>query len=110
MNLLATLQVMAGFVLIIFVPGLLLTFIFFPKIKLTNQDRQDKTPATPLDWFERILLSLAFSLATVPLVLFLLNRLGMKITQLNAVIAVGAFILLELAFLAIKYYSKKSTK
>jgi uncharacterized membrane protein len=108
MSILSILQLILAFVFIIFVPGLILTFIFFPRSKPASQDIQDTTRFTQLDWLERILLSMGFSLAGVPLVLFLLNWLGVRITQMSIVVSISLLILLELAYLGTKYYFKKS--
>ena len=60
-----------------------MTFVFFP-IKKQNEKE--------IDVIERIALSFALSIAVVPLLVFYLNLIGMKINALNVVLIV-AFII-----------------
>jgi|GEM_PF-5938652 len=64
----------ASYVLI--VPGLALSFAFFRRHEI--------------DVIERIGVSLALSVSVVPLIVFYLNLIGVKITQVNVVIEIGS--------------------
>jgi uncharacterized membrane protein len=64
---------------VLFLPGLVLSFAFFPR----------KT----VDVIERVAVSFALSIAVVPLVGFYLNMLGVKISRLNVLLEVAGIIL-----------------
>jgi len=94
MNIFNMLKIIAGFILIIFLPGFLMSLIIIPSGKAMN-------------WMERILLSLGLSMALVPLVLFFVNMAGIKITPLSVSISVCAIITIEVFYLSTKFYFKK---
>jgi len=71
-------RIVFGSVYVLFLPGLVLTFAFFKKKEI--------------DVIERIALSFALSIAVVPLLVFYLNLLGMKINILNTILVI-AFII-----------------
>jgi len=71
-------RIIFGSLYILFLPGLALSFAFFKKDEI--------------DIIERIALSFALSIAVVPLVVFYLNLIGMKITALNVSLVVAAII------------------
>lgn len=110
MNSLSLLRIISGFIYIIFIPGFLFTIILFPVKKQENRDLGLQQPDKKLDWFDRILLSFAFSAAVVPLTLFFLSKLGMKINQLNVIITTLMIITLEVIYIFFKnkLKSKKS--
>ncbi|MBN2094787.1 MAG: DUF1616 domain-containing protein [Candidatus Aenigmarchaeota archaeon] len=77
---------------ILFMPGLSLSFAFFPK-------------RGEIDWIERIALSFGLSIATLPLLVFHANfLLGIKINLLNV-----AILNLALATLGYLIYLKRSS-
>jgi len=78
----------------LFLPGFIISFIVFP--------------SPEIDWIERIALSFALSIAIVPLVVFYLNLIRIKIDVLNSFLEIAAIILASLIVLYIK--SKKSIK
>jgi uncharacterized membrane protein len=59
-----------GIIYVLFLPGFVLSFVIF-------------RPANETDWIERIVLSLALSIAVVPLIVFYLYSAGISISQLN---------------------------
>jgi len=67
-------RIVFGSFYILFLPGLVLTFAFFGKKEI--------------DIIERIALSFALSIAVVPLLVFYLNLIGMKIDVLNVILVV----------------------
>lgn len=67
-------RIIFGSFYILFLPGLVLTFAFFRKKEI--------------DIIERIALSFALSIAVVPLLVFYLNLIGMKIDVLNVILVV----------------------
>jgi len=83
-------RIVFGSVYVLFLPGLVLTFAFFK--------------GREIDIIERVALSFALSIAIVPLLVFYLNLIGMKINALNASLVV-AFIIL--AGLGVIYWQKK---
>ncbi len=70
-------RVVFGSIYVLFLPGFLITWIIFPKNK-----------ANGIDWLERIALSFALSIAIVPLVVFYLNLIGLKISALMSFLTV----------------------
>mgnify|MGYP001559737728 CR=1 FL=1 len=52
-----------------------------------------------IDWIERIALSFALSIAIVPLVVFYLNLIGIKINLLNSFLTILGIIILSLIIL-----------
>jgi uncharacterized membrane protein len=80
-------------VYVLFIPGLLLSFLFFrPK---------------QIDIIERIALSFALSIAVVPLLVFYTNLIGVKITQLSVALQILALICILWIALGIKYMIMK---
>ena len=77
-------RIIFGSVFVLFLPGFLLTYAFFP-IKKEDQ----------IDWLERIALSFALSIAVVPLVVFYLNLVGLKISTLNTFLVVLGIIIVS---------------
>ena len=88
-------RIFFGSFYVLFLPGLVMTFAFFPA---KNQGEKE------IDIIERIALSFALSVAIVPLLVFYLNLVGIKINILNVSLVI-AFIIL--AGLAIIYWQKK---
>jgi len=87
-------RIVFGSLYILFLPGLVLTFAFF----------RDKE----IDIIERIALSFALSIAVVPLLVFYLNLIGMKIDVINVVLVVAIVILGGIG--AIFWKKKKNRK
>ncbi|MDD5638482.1 MAG: DUF1616 domain-containing protein [Candidatus Pacebacteria bacterium] len=71
-------RIVFGSVYILFLPGLVLTFAFFREKEI--------------DIIERIALSFALSIAVVPLLVFYLNLIGMKIDVINIVLVVAIIV------------------
>ena len=67
-----TLRAVFGSVLVLFVPGFVIVKLYFKEI----------------DIIERIALSFALSIAIVPLTVFYLNKLGMRINTLNSFLSI----------------------
>jgi hypothetical protein len=67
-SLLEGFRIVFGSVYVLFVPGFILSYVFFLK---------------EIDFLERIALSFALSIAVVPLMVFYLNLIGMKINTLS---------------------------
>lgn len=89
-----SLKIVFGSVYVLFLPGLVLSYIFFKK--------------NEIDIIERIALSFALSIAVVPILVFYLNLIGMKINALNAFLIVNFIIIVALA--AIWWQREKGKK
>ena len=101
MTILSILRIIGGSIYVLFLPGFILTYVFFQK--------KDKE----IDWLERITLSLALSIAVVPIVVFLMSFIGLKVTALNVAIEILWIILLSVGWLFFKksvYYQKMFEK
>ena len=70
------------------VSGYFLTYAFFPK--------------KDIDFIERLALSFALSIAIVPLLVFYLNMLGMKINLISSFLTVLAIIIITIIFIIIR--------
>ena len=75
-----SLRITLGTPYVLFLPGYIISYIFFKKI----------------DIIERIALSFALSIAIVPLVIFYLNLLGMKINLLSSILTIAGIIIISL--------------
>ena len=84
---LESLRITLGTPYVLFLPGYIISFIFFKKI----------------DIIERIALSFALSIAIVPLIIFYLNLIGMKINLLSSVLTIAGIIAISLLILKKKY-------
>lgn len=76
-------RVVFGSFYILVLPGLVLTYVVFGS-------RQ-------IDMIERIVLSFALSISVVPLLVFYLNRIGVKINFLNVCLEIFGLLALSLA-------------
>ena len=89
-------RIVFGSVYVLFLSGFILTYIFFPKTKDFDSKREEKGE---IDWIERMALSFALSIAVVPLVVFYLNLIGIKINLLNSFLTILGIILVSLGIL-----------
>jgi len=78
---------------VLFLPGYVISFLFFKKNKI--------------DIIERIALSFALSIAIVPLLIFYLNLIGMKINTLSSALTIAGIIIVGLVLLKVKWKGKK---
>lgn len=91
MPILDAFRIVFGSVYVLFIPGYIISFIFFKN---------------EIDLLERIALSFALSIAIVPLIIFYLNLIGLKISALNSFLTILGIILISLAILL--WYPKKA--
>lgn len=82
------LRVLLGSIYVLFLPGFALTFLLFKEKELNK--------------IERLALSLGFSVAVVPLLTFLLSRLGLSLDAKNIFFEILAFLILVALGIAIK--------
>lgn len=87
-DMLSSLRIVLGSIFVLFVPGFIISFIFFKKDKI--------------DIIERIALSFALSIAIVPLAVFYLNLVGVKINLLNSFLTILGIIIISLVILKLK--------
>ena len=86
-------RIVFGSVYVLFLPGFVLSYLFFPKTR--EFDSKVKENGT-IDWIERIALSFALSIAVVPLVVFYLNLIGVKINLLNSFFTILGILIISL--------------
>lgn len=96
MPFLQALRIVFGSVYVLFLPGFILTYIFFPKTKELSFKHKEEGR---IDWIERIALSFALSIAIVPLVVFYLNKIGIKINFLNSFLTISFIIIISIIIL-----------
>ena len=93
-------RIVFGAVYVLFLPGFIISFIFFPK---TNEKKE-------IDWLERIALSFALSIAIIPLVVFYLNLAGIRINLLNTSLIILGVIAVSLVILKFRNKHTKPKK
>jgi len=82
---LESLRIVFGSLFALFLPGFVVVHLFFKNV----------------DIIEKIALSFALSIAIVPLTIFYLNKLGMKINTINSILTIIGIILI--AFIIKKF-------
>ena len=86
-------RIVFGSIYVLFLPGFIISYIFFPKTgSLDNKNEKD---SGSIDWLERIALSFALSIAVVPLAVFYLNLIGVKINLLNSFLTILGIIVVS---------------
>ncbi|MCK9568244.1 DUF1616 domain-containing protein [Candidatus Pacearchaeota archaeon] len=96
---LESLRIIFGSIYVLFLPGFIISFIFFSKTKSFESEEKGS-----MDWIERIALSFALSIAVVPLSVFYLNLVGVKINMLNSFLTILGIIAISSGIL---YFKKK---
>ena len=98
-----------GLLYILFIPGLVWSYVFFENRGITQKRTQNNadTTDTGIDWIERIILSVALSLALVPLFIFFVNKLGVKINILSIFLEVLSIILIGSVILFARFFLDK---
>ncbi len=81
-------------ILILFIPGFAVSWLFFDKCQI--------------DWLERVALSFALSVSIVPLLMFYANLMGVPINKLTVISTVILILCLSGLGLLIKHVLKKS--
>ena len=105
LTLLNSFRIIFGSVYVLFLPGFIISFIFFPETKEFDVKSKDDGHKS-IDWIERIALSFALSIAIVPLVVFYLNLIGIKINLLNSFLTILGIILISWVIL---YWKNKKS-
>lgn len=131
LSILPSFRIIFGSVYVLFLPGFILSFIFFPKTrafedkdkrengkkgntedkKENREERKRKNGEREkgsIDWIERLALSFALSIAVVPLVVFYLNLIGVKINLLNSFLTILGIIVVSSIILVFRI--KKTEK
>lgn len=107
-----TFRVIFGSIYVLFVPGFIWSYVFFPKKSPSNTplEKEDNKGILekPLDLIERITLSIALSMAMGPLLIFFLNKVGVKINFLNSFIELLILIIAGFVILFIQEQRRKS--
>ncbi len=95
-------RIVFGSIYVLFIPGFIISYIFFPKTSNTDFDHEEKKS---IDWLERIALSFALSIAIVPLTVFYLNLIGLKISLINSFITI--LVIIIVSFIILMWRNKK---
>ena|SRR3990172_2078561 len=103
---LESLRTVFGSIYILFLPGFIISYIFFPKTK--EFESEDEKEKGAIDWIERIALSFALSIAIVPLAVFYLNLVGVKISFLNSFLTILGIIVISGIVLKVKKQYKRN--
>jgi uncharacterized membrane protein len=80
-------RIVFGSIYVLFIPGWIWSFVFF------NNQGEKK-----IDLIERIALSFALSIAIVPLVVFYLNLIGLRISAFSSFFVILVLIVIGLIF------------
>lgn len=78
-------RIVFGLVYLLFLPGFIWSWVFWKRGEI--------------DFIERLILSLALSIAIVPLVVFFLNKVGLRINLLNSFLEIFGIIVLGSLFI-----------
>ncbi len=104
-------RIVFGSVYVLFIPGFIISYIFFPFSKPFEEETGKKSlidkgvnvndgkDGKAIDWIERIALSFALSIAVVPLVMFYLNFVGVKINVFNSFFVILGIIVVSFLIL-----------
>jgi LPXTG-motif cell wall-anchored protein len=98
-----SLRIVFGSIYVLFLPGFILTYAFFPKTKEFDSKEKD---SGSIDWIERIALSFALSIAIVPLAVFYLNLIGVKINLLNSSLTILGIIIIGVGIAVLRRKKK----
>ena len=85
-------QIIVGIILVLFLPGFVLSFVFFRPGRI--------------DAVERLALSVALSLAVVPLVAFYANLANIPITKVSVLVEVFAVTAISLVIIRLRSKGK----
>lgn len=101
-----------GLLYILFIPGFIWSYVFFKDEKAVDQKQITTTlkEDSKIDVIERIILSVALSLALVPLFIFFINKVGVKINFLSVFLEVLGIILIGVSILFARFFLDKSKK
>jgi uncharacterized membrane protein len=106
LSILESFRTIFGSVYVLFLPGFLISYIFFPKTKPFEDEKskhgEKNKNSGAIGWLERIALSFALSIAIVPLAVFCLNLIGVKINFLNSSLIIFAIILVSSLIICIR--------
>ncbi len=91
-------RIIFGSIYVLFLPGFVISYIFFPHTKEFESDKEHNEKGA-IDWIERIALSFALSIAIVPLTVFYLNLIGLRINALNSALTILSIILISIGIL-----------
>jgi len=94
LGILESFRIVFGSVYVLFLPGFIISFIFFGKTKEFDSKEEEG-----IDWIERIALSFALSIAIVPLAVFYLNLVGVRINLLNSFLTILGIIIVSFGIL-----------
>ncbi len=94
------LRITFGSLYVLFLSGFILSFVFFPKTK--EFCSKDCGENGSIDCIERAALSFALSIAIVPLAVFYLNLIGVKINLLNSFLTILGLIVISGVILWVK--------
>ena len=104
LGMLEAFRIVFGSVYVLFLPGFVISYIFFPKTKEFDSEKGENKEHEngAIDWIERIALSFALSIAIVPLAVFYLNLIGLRINTLNSFFTIWGIIVISLGILYFK--------
>ena len=95
-SILSSFRIVFGSIYVLFIPGFIISYIFFPKTReFETREREEDRERGAVDWIERIALSFALSIAIVPLTVFYLNLIGLKINLINSFFTILGIIIIS---------------
>ena len=97
-----SLRVVFGSIFVLFLPGFVFSYLFFPETKSSEKDSKGKE----IDILERTALSFALSIAIVPLFAFYLNLMGLKINLLNSFLEILFLIIVSCLIIYFRWRRK----
>lgn len=107
LNYLQSLRIIFGGVYVLFLPGYILTYVFFPKRRALSARKKGNDEVRlkgEIDLLERVALGFALSIAVVPLAVFYLNLIGVGVSLLSGILTILGIIIISGIFI---YYRSK---
>ena len=96
LGMLESFRIVFGSFYVLFLPGFVISYLFFPKTCDFDSMNEEKGQ---IDWIERAALSFALSIAIVPLAVFYLNLIGVRINLINSSSIILGIIIISLGIL-----------
>ena len=115
LGILQSFRIVFGVLYIMFLPGFIWSYVFFCRSRLGADFNADmalkKDGKDGIDIVERIILSIALSIALVPLTIFLLNKIGVQINLWSTFFEILGLIILGIivSIIKLKYKINKNT-
>jgi len=101
-------RVVFGTFYVLFLPGFIWSYVFFREKDKKQETKGQEESEKSFDVVERIVLSLALSIALGPLTLFFLNKIGILINLWNSFFVILGLIIIGLSIIIYQQFFRKT--